>query len=123
MRTLRTLAPVAMSVGLMVSGCSNNAVFDLAPLGSFFDLRVENDTGDTVTISDCWGSKCQHSGGGFNDTLRPGAEREEAAWLNATPGVAAVRISRREATVGCLRLHYRKGQEHGQARVSEAAQC
>src|SRR5438105_6603639 len=108
MRSLGALAVVAtVSVVLLITGCGNNAYFDLAPLGSFFDLRVENDTAGTVTISDCWGSECQHSGGGFNDTLKPRAGREEAAWLNSTPGEAAVRISRGGATVGCLRVRYR----------------
>jgi hypothetical protein len=120
----RSLAVVGtVCIWLLVTGCSNNAVFDLAPLGSFLDLRVENDTGDTVAITDCSASKCHRNGGGFNDTLKAYAAREEAAWLNATPGVAAVRVSRDGATIGCFRVRYRKGQQHATARVSEAAPC
>ena len=124
MWTLRTLACVAtVSIGLLASGCTNNAVLDLAPLASFLDLRIENDTGGTVAISDCWGLKCQRSGGGFNDTLKPGAEREEAAWLNATAGVAAIRVTSADGGVRCLVVGYRKGQQHATRRVSQATSC
>lgn len=111
-----------MAAGLLLAGCGSNAVLDPAPLGSFYDLRVENDSDATVTIRPCWGSRCQHPDG-IKDTLKPGAHRNEALWGNATPGLAAMQISRDGTTVGCLRLRYRKEQTHGQARVSEASPC
>jgi len=123
MWTLRAIAPVAVvAAGLFLSGCGSNAVLDLAPLGDFYDLRVDNDTASTVTIGPCWGSKCQHLDG-ITDTLNPGAHRDEALWGNETPGLAALQISRDGTIVGCLYLHYRKGQTHGHAQISGASPC
>ena len=117
-RSLSTVA--ALLLGLLLSGCGNNAILDPAPLSSFLDLRVENDTGMTVKISDCWLSGCQP---GFGDTLAPDSDREEADWLNESGGVAVVAVSRSGFLVGCLRVRYRKGEEHAVAHVSDAGAC
>jgi hypothetical protein len=111
-----------LCIAILMSGCADNAVLDLAPLQDFMDLRVVNDTDKTVTIADCWGA-CQRNGGDFEDKLLPYHEREEAAWNNATPGVAAVRVSRGGATVGCFRVRYRKEQQQAVARISEVKPC
>ena len=88
-------------------------MFDPAALSNFLDLHVKNDTGRAVTISAL----------GFRDTLDAGKARDEAAWLNATAGVARVRVSSRDETVGCLRIRYRKDQQHATALVSTATPC
>ena len=115
---------VALCLSLLLGGCGNTAILDPAPLGSFLDLHVKNDTAKTVTIADCWGSRCKRDvGSGFSDTLSPHGQRDEAAWLNATAGVARVRVSSAGRTLGCVIVRYRKGQEHATALVSEAASC
>lgn len=114
----------ALCLSLLLGACGNTGVVDLAPLGTFLDLHVKNDTAKTVTIADCWGSRCTRDvGSGFNDRLRPHGQRDEAAWLNATAGVARVRVSSAGKTLGCFIVRYRKGQEHATALVSEAASC
>jgi len=47
----------------------------------------------------------------------------EYGWRNTHPGVAVVRVLSRGKTLGCLKVHYRKGQEHATALVSAAAPC
>lgn len=115
---------LAVAAGLLLGGCGNTAVLDPATLGSFLDVQVKNDTAKTVTIADCWGSHCTRDvGSGFNDTLSPHSQREEAAWLNATAGVARVRVASAGKSLGCFIVPYRKGQEHATAFVSEADSC
>jgi hypothetical protein len=114
---------VATVVGLLLAGCGNSAVLDLAPLEDFLDMRVVNDTAATVTIADCWGHNCARTGGGFDDTLNPYSERDEAAWANATSGVAAIRVTSARGGVSCLAVSFTKGQLHATRRVSEATPC
>lgn len=114
----------ALCSSLLLGGCGNTAVLDPASLGNFLDLQVKNDTAKTVTIADCWGSRCTRDvGSGFSDTLSPHGERDEAAWLNATAGIARVRVSSAGKTLGCFIVPYRKGQEHATALVSQATSC
>jgi hypothetical protein len=111
---------VAVSAGVAVTVVvlalalrGNGGVFDFAALSNFLDLRVENNTSRPVTISSL----------GFRDPLRPGASRDEAAWLNATAGIARVRVSRGGKTIGCLTVRDRKGQQHATALVTTAVPC
>jgi hypothetical protein len=123
-RNTRVFAVVlAPLVGLLLMGCGDAAVLDLAPLGSFLDMHVVNDTNATVTIADCWGHDCARTGDGFDDTLKPQSERDEAAWLNATSGVAAIRVTSASGAVRCLAVSYRRGQQHATRRVSQATPC
>ena len=109
----RLLPAAAASVTLLLAGCGNGAVLDPAALSNFLDLQVKNDTNKTVTIASL----------GFRDTLDARSARDEAAWLNARPGVAHVRVSSGGRTIGCLTIRYRKGQQHATALVSTAVPC
>jgi hypothetical protein len=87
-------------------------------------MHVKNNTGRVVTIADCGGSECTTGvGTGFRDTLVAGGARDEADWLNAQPGIAHVRVSSEDRTIGCLKIRYRKGQQHATALVSSAMPC
>jgi hypothetical protein len=114
---------VVAVVGFVLAGCGKTAVPDMAPLGNFLDMHVVNDTDTTVTIADCWGHECARTGGGFDDTLKPYGDRDEAAWLNASAGIAAVRVTSATGRVSCLAVSYGKGQQHATRRVSEATPC
>jgi hypothetical protein len=114
---------VVIVLGLLLAGCGNTAVLDVAPLGSFLDMHVVNDTDATVTIAACWGHDCARVGGGFKDTLKPHSNRDVAGWLNATAGIAAIRITSAGGGVSCLAVRYSKGQQHATRRVSEATPC
>ncbi len=123
----RGLCPAAAAIALTVlafAGCGGNAALDLAPLGDFLDLQINNNTAQIVTIEDCWGAHCDRSiGSGFKDILRPNGQRYEAAWDNATAGIARVRVLRAGRTFGCFAVPYRKGQMHATVLVSNAAPC
>ena len=98
--------------------------FDIAPLSSFLNLRVVNDTSASVKIEPCPNLHCQASGRDLVDSLAPGRSRQEAAWPNDLAGVAVVRVTQPSgAVIGCLRLPYRKGQKNAQILVSAASPC
>lgn len=95
--------------------------FDIAPIGSFFDLTVVNDTSSSVRIDPCVDRRCQNRDH-LDDTLKPGAARDEAAWLNDQSGVASVAVF---TTSGerCLHVRYPRGERTARAYVSQAAEC
>jgi hypothetical protein len=97
---------------------------------SYLDLHVKNNTQALVTLV-LLGVPGQRS---------PLLETEQGVhwWVarNDKPGVARLRVISRRATrdfgslssyrhktVGCLRVHYRKGQQHATALVSAATPC
>jgi hypothetical protein len=95
--------------------------FDIAPIGNFFDLTVVNDTGSSVWIDTCADRRCRNRDG-LHDTLKPGAARGAAAWLNDQHGIASVAVFARSGE-RCLRVRYREGQTEGRAYVSQAVRC
>ena len=110
-----------LSAVAALSACGQTAVVDQAPLGSFFDLRIVNDTTGTVQVTACFRAACRKPLA--SDTIKPGAYRDEAAWLNASGGVAFVRVAFGGAQLRCFAEPYRKGQEHGVIHISAARAC
>ncbi len=115
---MRHLATVALAIAtvpavtMALAGCSLHHSVDTS---SFLDLHVKNNTRPTVTlvIPGKPGSQRLYNGEGVY----------WSAWRNDQPGVALVRVVSGGKTLGCLKVHYRKGQEHATALVSAATPC
>lgn len=108
---MRLLAVTTALLTLLLAGCS----LDFAALSNFLDLHVVNNTRRTVTFIVPYQD--------VHDRVAPGHARDEAAWRNAQAGVALVRVASGGTTLGCLRVRYRKGQQHATVLVSDAKRC
>jgi hypothetical protein len=106
---LTTATALAVTVALAGSGLHR------VRNSSFFDLRVGNNTRPTVTLV--------VPGEPGNQRLYNGEWVYLSAWRNDQPGVAVVRVVSGGKTIGCLKVRYRKGQEHATVRVSAASPC
>lgn len=82
---------------------------------SFLDIHVRNDTRRTVSLA--------IPGVPGSDVLAKDQGIDEYAWRNSKPGVALVRVVRGRKTIGCLTVHYHKGQEHAFVLVTAASPC
>jgi len=97
---------------MAVAGCG---LYHSVPTASFFELHVINDTHHRVTLV--------IPGPNVHDHLAKGEGIFESAWRNDRPGVALVRVVGARTTLGCLKVHYRKGEKQAAARVSAATAC
>src|SRR5436309_27753 len=89
-------------IALAGAACSNNAILDQSPLGSFVVVRVTNDTSRTVDATGCWDRHCRNRDTGIPTvSIRPGHHRDEAYWNNSDPGVGAVRFVSAASAPGC----------------------
>ena len=95
----------------VLAGCGLHHVRD----SSYLDLHVKNNTRPTVTLVT--------PGVPGKQRLYNGQGVYWSAWRNDKAGVALVRVVSGGKTVGCLKIHYRKGQEHATALVSAATPC
>lgn len=109
--TVALTTATALAVSMALAGCGLHRV----PDSSFLDLHVRNNTRPTVTLV--------IPGIPGNDRLYNEEGIYESAWRNNQPGIALVRIVSGRKTLGCLKVHYRKGQEHATALVSAATPC
>jgi hypothetical protein len=115
------LIALAAVVVLALAACST---YDPAPLSEFFDLRIVNDTSQTVKIEPCWNPTCGDRTGMPTDTLKPGSYRDEAAWLNNVGGTVAVAVlPPGSGTMRCVRVHFVRGQQNGIVQASAAQAC
>jgi hypothetical protein len=110
-------------LALIGVGCSNQGILDQAPLANFVDVRVVNDSAETVEVTGCWDRHCHDTKTMLTDSIRPSQYRDEALWNNSDPGVGAVRFHRGGSTVGCVAFRWRKGQEHATLSASQATPC
>jgi hypothetical protein len=102
----------ALAVTMTLAGCSLHHSVDTS---SLLDLHVKNNTRPTVTL--------EIPGKPGNQRLSNGQGVYWSAWRNDKPGVAVVRVHSGDKTLGCLKVRYRKGQEHATALVSAATPC
>jgi hypothetical protein len=112
--TVALTAASALAVTLALAGCGLHHVRN----SSFLALHVRNNTRSTVTlvIPGIPGSDVLAKGEGiFYEGGR--------GWRNDRPGVAVVRVVSGGKTLGCLKVPYRKGQEHAFALVTAATGC
>jgi hypothetical protein len=120
--TAFTGAIVAVLVLLSV-GCASHAILDPAPLSDFVDVRVINDTAQTVAVTGCWDRHCHDTKGMPTDSIQPSRHRDEALWNNSDPGVGAVRLRGDGSTLGCVTFRWHRGQEHATLSASQALPC
>lgn len=102
----------ALGVTVALAGCGLHRV----PDSSYLDLHVKNNTRSTVTL-------VNPRLPGDDQRLYNGEGVYWSAWRNDNPGVALLRVVSGHKTLGCLKVHYRKGQEHATALVSAATPC
>jgi hypothetical protein len=107
---LTTAIALAVTIGLV--GCGLHRVRD----SSYLDLHVKNNTRPTVTL-------VNPRIPGDTQRLYNGEAVYWSAWRNDKPGVALLRVVGGHKTLGCLRVHYRKGQKHATVLVSAATPC
>ena len=107
--------PTALAAAMALAGCSLHHSVDTS---SLLTLRVKNNTPGRVTL-------VYPGTSASNDHLYngQGIYVSMSAWRNDQPGVALVRVVSGGKTLGCLKVHYRKGQEHATALVSAATPC
>lgn len=113
--TVALTTPTALAVTLALAGCNLHHSVDTS---SLLTLHVKNNTPGTVTL--------EYPGTpASNDHLYngQGIYVSMSAWGNDQPGVALVRLVSGGKSLGCLRVHYSKGQEHATALVSPATSC
>lgn len=110
--TVRLLAVTVALLTLLLAGCGLHHVAN----SSFLTLHVKNNTPPTVTLVDVGIP-------GSNQRLYNGEGVYDSSWRNDHPGVALVRVISGGKTLGCLKVHYRKGQQHATALVSQAKPC
>jgi hypothetical protein len=121
MRAVRWVALAAVAV-VGASACS--ASIDPSPLSEFFDLRVVNDTGQTVKVEPCWDPSCRDRTGMPTSTLEVEGHRDMAPWSNSVGGTVAVAVIRPgSSALKCMVVHYIRGQKKGTVRVSAARAC
>src|SRR5437660_1412215 len=96
---------------MALAGCGLHRV----PDSSFLDLHVKNNTRPTVILV--------IPGNPGNQRLYNGEGVYWSAWRNDKPGVALVRVVSGGKILGCLKVPYRKGQDHAPALVSAATLC
>jgi hypothetical protein len=117
-RRVRRFVTVALTTGtalaviVALAGCGLHHVAN----SSFLDLHVKNNTRPTVTLV----FPGIHAS---SMRLYNGQGVYEYGWRNNKPGVAVVRVVSGAKTLGCLKVHYRKGQQHATALVSAATPC
>lgn len=109
--TVALTTATALAVTVALAGCGLHRVRD----SSFLDLHVKNNTRPTVTLV--------VPGVPGNQRLYNGEGVYWSGWRNDKPGVTLVRVMSGGKTLGCLKVHYRKGQEHATALVSAATPC
>jgi hypothetical protein len=101
-----------LAATVVLAGCGGGPV----PLSSFFKLHVRNDTRRTVTLV--------FPGHGDPDRMSKGTGVDVyVPRRKDRPGVVLVRVISGRKTLGCLKVPYRKGQQHATALVSAAARC
>jgi hypothetical protein len=102
-----------LALTLMLAGCR----LDFADLSNWLDVRVVNDTPGTVTVV--------APGYGARDSLAAGQARDDALWLNDHASIALIRVISGGSVLGCVTIHYRRGQLHATALISQATrrQC
>jgi hypothetical protein len=109
LRLLHTATALA-AVSLALVACGGGPV----SLSSFFKLHVRNDTRRTVTLVLPVGSP---------ERLAREQGIDIYARRKSQSGVILVRVVSGRKTVGCLKVHYRKGQDHRFVPVSAATPC
>lgn len=98
----------------LVAGCLQN---NRMRASSYVDLDVKNNTEAVVTVV------LLGVPGHVSERLDYGGRVYWWGARNDKPGVALLRVISRHKTVGCLGVHYRKGQQHARVLVSAATPC
>jgi hypothetical protein len=105
------LTTAALAVTVALAGCGGRL-----RASSFFDLHVKNNTRPTVTL-------VNPRIPGDTQRFYNGEGVYWSGWRNDKPGVALLRVMIGGKTLGCLKVHYREGQEHAVVLVSAATPC
>lgn len=112
--TVALTTGTALAVTVALAGCGLHHSVDTS---SMLTLHVNNTPGRVTLVYPGTSASNDHLYNG------QGIYVSTAAWRNDQSGVATVRVLSGGKTLGCLKVHYRKGQEHATALVSAATPC